>query len=84
MTGYRRRHAIRDRYGKGSSLKTIIVRKEKESYSRTGYAYRAYRENMIPLYVGAETFAELIQRLDDMKAGRDPSVYPGYRIKKDF
>lgn len=42
----------------------IIIREEIESYSRTGFVYRAYdRDSGIPLYVGMETLKEEIERL---------------------
>ena len=41
----------------------IVIRKEREPYSRTGYAFRAYYEDGSPMYLGAETLDEIKARV---------------------
>ena len=44
----------------------IQIRREPESFSSTGFAYRAYdRDSGVPLYLGAETLEILIDRLEN-------------------
>jgi hypothetical protein len=41
----------------------VIVREMVEPYSKTGVAWRAFEEDGTPLYIGAETRAELEARV---------------------
>jgi hypothetical protein len=43
----------------------VVIRPEPEPYSKTGIAWRAYQENDVPLYMGAETQEELRRRVLD-------------------
>jgi hypothetical protein len=43
----------------------VFIRKEKEPYSKTGFAYRAFQEDGAPLYMGEESKAALIRRVHD-------------------
>lgn len=44
----------------------IRIREEKESYSRTGQVFRAYTSEDMPLYMGEESRAALIERVKGM------------------
>lgn len=73
--------ALRRRYGRArGGVKVIHVRREPESYSSSGFAFRAYRSDGTPLYAGAESYAELLERLADRAAGRDPDFMPSYKV----
>jgi hypothetical protein len=61
-------------------VKTIFVFREQEPYSSSGFAYRAYRADKTPLYIGAESMRELEVKLKDRLLGRDPDFMPSYRI----
>lgn len=41
----------------------VIVRSMSEPYSKTGVAWRAFEEDGTPMYMGAETQAELEMRV---------------------
>jgi hypothetical protein len=57
--------------------KQIIIREEREPYSKTGTCFRAfYAEDASPLYMGAETQAELLERIQD--------YYPGSIINRVY
>lgn len=43
--------------------KIIEIREEREPYSSTGKVFRLYDEESRPLYVGAETWEGIIQRI---------------------
>jgi hypothetical protein len=58
----------------------LVIHKEIESYSATGFAFRAYRECGTPFYMGAETREGLIQRIleDNPEAQiKDAELEPG-------
>ena len=82
-----KRRALRRRYGRAGTrgagkVKTIPDTREPESYSSSGFAYRAYRSDGTPLYVGAESYKGLLAKLEERHAGRDPDFMPSYRVLK--
>ena len=76
----RSRRAPREHIEPG--VKTIFVFREQEPYSASGFAYRAYRADKTPLYIGAESMRELEGKLKDHLLGRDPDFMPSYRVVK--
>ena len=45
------------------SAKTITIRREPEPYSKTKVAFRAYYDDGSPMYLGAETLKECVERV---------------------
>jgi hypothetical protein len=77
---------LRHRYGRShkpaKTVKVIHVTRVPESYSSSGFAYRAFRSDGTPLYIGAESWKGLLARLEDERAGRNPDFMPSYRVLK--
>lgn len=54
----------------------VILRPEKEPFSKTGVAWRAFEPDGTPLYLGAETESELRQRILDFHPKAEIEVEP--------
>lgn len=58
----------------------VMIREEKEPYSKTGVAWRAYEPDGTPMYMGAETQAELETRVREFHPTAEFEVEPKFGV----
>ena len=60
----------------------VSIRKETESFSRTGFAFRAYYEDGTPLNIGGETYDETVRAV--MAAWPNTTIVPASNVREAY